>query len=321
MPFALLIGLGAGLVSALLFASASTGTLLGLLVLVFITPLPVAITGLGWGWPAAATAAVSAPVVIALLVAPQAALLHLLALGLPTVILSYLALLNRPVFEDGKERIEWYPVGRIVAITAVIAGCLATISLLTTATDMEGLRASLRETFERAFLHQIETIPSGGQTLGEQEIATLTELMVVSFAGAIATMWMAIAILNLWLAGLVTRTSGILVRPWPDLSALAMPRQMSIVFAVAIALTFLPGYLGLIASGFASAFIFAFALVGLAILHDVTRGMAIRGLVLFAVYASLVFLNPFSGLAVAMIGLAEPISPLKRKLPPAPPST
>jgi len=38
------------------------------------------------------------------------------------------------------------------------------------------------------------------------------------------------------------------------------------------------------------------------------------------VYAALVFLNPFSGLAVAMIGLAEPISPLRRKFPPSSPT-
>jgi len=41
---------------------------------------------------------------------------------------------------------------------------------------------------------------------------------------------------------------------------------------------------------------------------------------LFCVYAALVFLNPFSGLAVAMIGLAEPISPLRRKFPPSSPT-
>ena len=78
MPFSLLIGLGAGLVSALLFASASTGTLLGLLVLVFLTPLPVAITGLAIVWivalllvrissVAGIVAAVSAPVSVAIL--------------------------------------------------------------------------------------------------------------------------------------------------------------------------------------------------------------------------------------------------------------
>src|SRR5690606_21516315 len=166
----------AGLVSALLFASASTGTLLGLLVLVFLTPLPVAITGLGWGWPSAATAAISAPIAIALLVAPRAALLHLVALGLPTVILSYLTLLNRTDTLDGEKRTEWYPIGRIVAITSVIAGCLATLALLSTATDVEGLRSSLRATLEQGFLRQIEAAQPGGQTPGEKEIATITDL-------------------------------------------------------------------------------------------------------------------------------------------------
>lgn len=321
MPFAILIGLGAGLASALLLASASSGTLLSILVLFFLTPLPVAIAGLGWGWPTAATAAITAPAVIAMVVEPRAALFHLIALGLPTVVLSYLALLNRGAPEDGAGKVEWYPVGRIVAVASLWAGGLAALSLLTTASDVEGLRTFLRSMFERLFLDQLQGTQPGGQSLGEPEIAAFTELMVVSFAGAVATMWMAIAMLNLWLAGLVTRASGLLVRPWPQLAAIVLPRQMPIVFAVAIALTFLPGYPGLIASGFASAFLFAFLLVGLAILHYVTRGVASRGLILGAVYASLVFLNPFSGLVVAAIGLAEPISPLKRKPPPPPPAS
>ncbi len=321
MPFALLVGLGAGLVSALLFASASTGTLIGLLVLFFLTPLPVAIAGLGWGWPSAAVAAAIAPVVISLLVAPRAALFHLIALGLPTVMLSYLSLLNRGVAGNGgsEAKVEWYPVGRIVAVAALWAGGLAALALLTTATDMEELRAALRETFERVFVQQIQATQPAGPGLGEDEIDAFADLMVRSFAPAVATMWMAVAMLNLWLAGLVTRASGLLVRPWPELAMLALPRPMQLAFAATIALTFLPGYPGLVASGFASAFLFAFLLVGLAILHEVTRGMTMRGLILGAVYASLVILNPFSGLVVATIGLAEPVSPLRRKPPPAPP--
>lgn len=320
MPFGLLIGVGAGIVSALLFASASTGTLIGLLVLFFLTPLPVAITGLGWGWPAAAVAAVVAPALIGVLLAPRAALLHLFALGLPTVILSYLALLNRPFAGGGSNApVEWYPIGRIVAVASVWAGGLAALALVTTSTDLDGLRAALRDTFERVFLRQVEAAPPGSPTIGEAEITAFTELMVVSFAGAVATLWMAIAVLNLWLAGLITRASGRLARPWPELAAIRLPRAMPLAFAVAIALTFLPGYPGLMASGFASAFLFAFLLVGLAILHSVTQGMGARPMILGAVYASLVFLNPFSSLVVATIGLAEPVSPLKRK-PPSPPT-
>ena len=96
--------------------------------------------------------------------------------------------------------------------------------------------------------------------------------------------------------------------------------MVTLAFGIAVAASFIPGYPGLIASGFASAFVFAFMLVGLAIIHSVTRGMGARGFILGAVYGALLVLNPFSGLAIATIGLAEPVSPLRRKPPSNPPS-
>jgi hypothetical protein len=318
MPVGLLIGCGAGAVSALLFASASTGTLLGLLVLFFLSPLPVAISGLGRGWQSAAAAALTGAVVVAAAIALRAAAFHFLALGLPTVVLSYLALLNREGAggNGAAAAVEWYPIGRIVTVAALWAGGLAALALFSTASDIDSLRATLRSTFERIFSLSPPGSAPGGETIGEQEIAAFTELMVVTFAGALATLWMTIATLNLWLAGLVTRQSGRLVRPWPALSELRLPRSLPLAFAATIALTFLPNYPGLIASGFASAFLFAYMLVGLAVVHYVTRGMNMRGLILGALYACLLLLYPFSWLAVAAIGLAEPVSPLKRKLPP-----
>ncbi len=55
-----LIGLGAGLASALLFYSAARGASPLLVILLgLLTPLPSLLAGLGWGWlPAAAAAAV-----------------------------------------------------------------------------------------------------------------------------------------------------------------------------------------------------------------------------------------------------------------------
>ena len=153
MQINLLIGLGAGLVSAMLFASASTGTVLGLFVLFFLSPMPVAIAGLGWGWRAAAAAAFAAPIAIATLGTPRGAIFHVLAIGAPTAILSYLALLNREVVtSDGVVATEWYPTGRIVAVAALIAGTLAAIGLLSTASDVDGLREQMRATAERVLV-------------------------------------------------------------------------------------------------------------------------------------------------------------------------
>lgn len=322
MRIAFIIGLGAGLVSALLFASATTGTLLGLFVLFLLSPLPVAIAGLGWSWRSAAVAAVTGAALVAAVGGPRTAAFYFLVLGLPTALLCYLALLNRQTTDDQRGRdsvIEWYPIGRVVAVAAVCAGTLATLALVTAASDMDELRAALRATFERVFVQQLPASDPTAPKLGEREIAAFTELMVVSFAGIIATTWMLIATVNLWLAALVIRQSGRLLRPWPDLSALALPRTTSVAFAAAIALTFLPGYPGLIASGFAAALLFSFMLVGLAIVHHVSRGSTVRPLILGGVYAALAFLNPLSGLALALVGIAEPFSPLQRRWP-SPPS-
>ena len=319
MPFALLIGLGAGLVSAVLFASAATGTMLGLFILFLLSPLPVAIAGLGWGWPTSAVAAAVGAIMVAITGAPRAGVLYVIALGLPTVVLVYLALLNRTVpanpTDSTESPVAWYPLGRVVTAAAVWGGVVAALALLATASDIEGLRAAFRDDLEK-FVRAMPML-TVEPAIGENDIAALADFIVPRFADALATAWTALAVLNLWLAGVVTRKSGRLIRPWPDLPSLTLPRSLRSVFALAIALTFvLPGYPGLMASGFASAFMFAFMLVGLAIIHHVTRGNGMRLIILGAVYAALLLFFYYSRFPIALIGVAEPFSPLRRRPPP-----
>ena len=326
MQINLLIGLGAGLVSAMLFASASTGTVLGLFVLFFLSPMPVAIAGLGWGWRAAAAAAFAAPIAIATLGTPRGAIFHVLAIGAPTAILSYLALLNREVVtSDGVVATEWYPTGRIVAVAALIAGTLAAIGLLSTASDVDGLREQMRATAERVLVLS-SNLPTPSAPAGTpstpppsftpEQLTGLANLLVNMFTATLANMWMCIAMLNMWLAALVVRKSDRLNRPWTDLSELRLPPAMAIALAVAVGLTFLPGLAGLIGSGFAAAIIVAYLLAGLAIIHNVTRGHAARPMILSGIYVMLLLFFVLTGPALAMVGLAEPFSPLRRKPPP-----
>lgn len=329
MQINLLIGLGAGLVSAMLFASASTGTVLGLFVLFFLSPMPVAIAGLGWGWRAAAIAAFAAPIAIAAVGTTRGAIFHILAIGAPTAILSYLALLNREVATpDGEAGTQWYPTGRIVAVAALIAGTLAAIGLLSTASDVENLRDQLRATAERVFVLSAQApVPTGTPTgspsgtttaprVTPEQLTGLANVLVGMFTAALANMWMCIAMLNMWLAALVVRKSDRLIRPWTDLSELRLPPTMPIALAVAVGMTFLPGFAGLIGSGFAAAIIVAYMLVGLAIIHNLTRGHAARPMILSGTYTLLLLFFVLSGPAIAMLGLAEPFSPLRRKPPP-----
>jgi hypothetical protein len=335
MRNSLLVGLGAGIASALVLVAAAKGSMFGLFAFIFMAPLPIIIVGLGWGWPAASTAAAAAGGAMVIVSQPKAAILHLCAIGLPMAAFAYFLLLNRFTGQrlpDGNPAIEWYPVGRVVAFAALIAGGLASLSLFSVASDMASLEAEVRKTLDRFIASSPGTDgkPAASQDgrpvpnlklPSDADIETFAKLMTRSFAAAVATFWMALACLNIWLGGLIARASGRLARPWPDLSLLSLPRETPLAFVAAIGLSFLDGYAGLIASGFASAFFFAYLLVGLAIIHNLTRGTNARGLILFAVYLALFVLNPFSGIIIAMIGIAEPISPLRRRFSsPAPPN-
>jgi hypothetical protein len=320
----LLIGICAGLVSAVLFASASTGTMLGLFVLFFLSPPPIAIAGLGWGWRAAAVAAVAGAALIAVITSPRGALFHALALGAPTAILSYYCLLHRDVQAlTGATHTEWYPIGRVVTLAAFLAGGLAAIGLLTTAPDMDGLNALLRGMLEKMLKPpQSASMPMGAPpALTPEQITGLTSLLSGLFTASLATMWFAIAMLNMWLAAHVVARSARLVRPWPDLSELRLPPSLPIALGAALAGTYLSGFPGLIAAGFASAILLAYVCVGLAIIHSLTRGQALRPMYLTATYAILFLFYLFVGPLLALLGLIEPFTPLRRKPPPQGPSS
>ena len=66
--------------------------------------------------------------------------------------------------------------------------------------------------------------------------------------------------------------------PWPDLSALALPGFTPGVLAAAIAGAFLPDLPGMLSGVMAASLFMAYAIMGFAVLHAITRGMASRSL-------------------------------------------
>src|SRR3954468_3741020 len=95
MMSSILVGIGAGLVSALLFAVAVKGSLLAV-VLSVLPSVPILIVALGWShWAGLIAAAVGA---VAMAIAFKFAAGAIFAIGwaLPAWWLAYLALLGRP---------------------------------------------------------------------------------------------------------------------------------------------------------------------------------------------------------------------------------
>jgi len=303
------IGIGAGLIAAIVFLSATTGPIAMRLLLVLVTPLCLFLAGLGWGWATALIGAITGAITVAVLTTPAVGAVFAISQAIPVAILSYLALLNRPATSPGPDvdpntGTEWYSVGRLVIWTAALSGAMALAAMLMIGSDIDALREAIRKLIDEGLRSQLEAM-AGGKPLSDADLDKLAGLGVYLLPAVTAVSWMLTTLFNLWLAGRITLASGRLTRPWPDIPSMRFPRGTPLVLAAASAGTFLPGYPALGASALSGAFYFAYVLMGLAVLHDITRGHAWRPFALWALYAALLVLNTGVSIFIAILGLAD----------------
>jgi Predicted membrane protein (DUF2232) len=297
-----LLAIAAGLIAAVVFASATTGALPLRFVLFFLTPISLYLAGLGLGPAAAAVAAVAATAVILAMTNPVAALVFAVCVGLPAALTTRLALLGR----DDNGTMEWYPIGRIVATAAIFGGLFAAIAMLVMGGETETLTKAMRGAVEAFVKTEMPQAP-GAATITDVQIDELTKRAIGLLPYTLAALSLITTLLNLWLAGRITLASGRLTRPWPDLSSFTLPSSATVALMAAIALSFTGGVPGLIGSGFSGALTMAFAMLGLAVAHTLTRGSPWRTFMLSAIYAALLIFTPGAALVLALAGLAETI--------------
>lgn len=278
------VGLGAGAAAALLFASVASGSIAAVF-LFYLAPLPIAIAALGWGHLSGLIAAAAATTVVAVLSGVFFIAVPVIAFG--AWWLGYLALLARPATNGGGAALEWYPVGRLVLWAAVIGTLVVAAAVPNFGTDEESLQAALRKTYERILRDQ-----------------ALIEVLVVAVPPAAAVFSTVTNLFNLWLAARIVKISGRLTRPWPDLTALALPPASAVLLAAAIAGSFLPDLVGVLLGALAASLLMAFAVLGFAVLHAITRGMSSRVVVLAGAYGVTIVLG-WPVLAMSVLGLAE----------------
>jgi hypothetical protein len=298
------IGIGAGAASALLFASIASGSMLATL-LFYLAPLPILIAALGWSHWAGLAGALAAAIGLGALLGFYFFAAFLIGVGLPAWWLSYLALLARPVgapvagVAPTPDAVEWYPVGRLVLWAAIIGSLMVTVAIPNFGTDKETFQAGLRGAFERAVRAQ-----APADTAGRQDVGRLIDLLVVAIPPAAAVLATLLNVINLWLAASIVRVSGRLRRPWPDLATLQMPGSASGLLAVAIAGSFLPDLFGILATVLAASLLMAYAILGFAVLHVITRGVGGRGFLLGGAYAAVVVFG-WPVLGMSFLGLAD----------------
>lgn len=314
MPVGIIIGIVAGLASALLFYSAAGGSPLLSTVLLLLTPLPTLLAGLGWGWlPAAAGGAAGALAVLVLAASTSFAIGYVLALGVPAAGIAYAAYLSRALPDEPAR--EWYPAGRLLAGMSLYAGALPLLIPALTGGSYEELRAPAAE-FSRRLSQRAPEL--GLRPLNDEQIAGLAQAFVASLPAVLAAYWLAVFSLNTYLAGRIAQASGRLGRDWPDLTALTFPAGFTLLLAPALAATLFGGTLAIAGTGLTGALLFAHLIGGLALMHFIARRWA--PWLLWFVYGGLILLGPYTALAITVAGVLDPLLKVRQRFNPQPPT-
>jgi Predicted membrane protein (DUF2232) len=295
----ILIALGTGTASALLFASLASGSVVATF-LFYLSPLPLMIAALGWSHWAALLGGLCAAAGLGIALNAFFFVAFLVGVALPAWWLGYLSLLARPASTNGSGGVEWYPVGRLVFWAAMIGTLVVAVAVPALGTDKATVEATLRSAFEHAI--RIEG-QHPGSPAGRLD-ADLVDVLIAAIPPAAALLATFLSVFNLWLAAKIVNVSGRLRRPWPALSELTLPRFTAGFLGAAIIGSFLPDLLGVFAGVLAASLFMAYAIMGFAVLHAITRNFGSRAFALTATYVAVVILG-WPILAMSLLGLAE----------------
>lgn len=297
----LLVGIGAGLVSALLIAVVAAATPLALF-LYLLAPLPILIVALGWSHRAGLVATAAGALALAVALSPLRGLAFAVATALPAWWLAYLTLLGRA---GANGAMEWYPLGRLLAWIAATSAIVLTAAAVLSPGGYEAFRGRTQEIVQAL----IEIRPGPGEDAAqaqalERQVASRLAPVVPALAAQGLTVLMT---LYLWAAARIVQVSQRLPRPWPDLPATAMPRRVVWILAASLVAAFLPGFLGVFGAALTGGLALCFALQGLAAIHDRTRGRPGRGAILFGLYLVVALTQGIALVMLSLLGLVDSI--------------
>jgi hypothetical protein len=300
----LFIGFGAGVASAVLYASTLSGSMLAIL-LAFLSPLPILIAALGWSHWAGLVAAITASAGLAAVGGFTAFLTVLISFGLSWW-LGYLALLARPAAGSSSDGLEWYPAGSLVVWTAIAAAVTTLAIIPRFGLDAESFYTKLRTWIEPLF----RTLARDASDTDVKRVAEFFTLIALPGTAIMLTL---INLTNLWLAARIVRVSGRLRRPWPDLTAITFPSFAPALLGAAVVATFISGLVGLAANVLTASLLMAYAVLGFAVLHAITRGNPGRVFALGGAYAAVCVFG-WPTLGMTLLGLADSMFDIRGKV-------
>ena len=306
-----------GLIAAVLFVSPLSLGSLGLAMSSF-TALPLFIAVLGFGTVIGTIACAVAALAVGVFMGPISGISVLIATLAPAVWIGHSAGLSRD--DNGVQ--EWFPLSQIMFRLAVIsAGIVLVIGIITGYSHQWALDQVTEMMSQLAVVQNQSSGTDGAVLITQTEIEARARDIANLIPIIMPVSILLLMVINLRLAERFTRRRGWMLRPKDDLPIeVNMPPMAAIILIVAIVLSFMSNDLGTMAQVVAGAFGGAFLMVGLATIHFITRGLAVRPFLLPIVYIVLLF-SRFIAPVFAAIGVAESLFSIRARFSGPPKST
>lgn len=290
-----LVGILAGLASALLASPLVVTALLPASIFIYFSPLPILIVSLCWRHQAGLVATfVSALALLLPNFDLNAGLFMLIGIGLPAWGLAYLLLLGRKT-DSG---MEWYPLGNILIWIVGVASLFCAIALLI----ISGA------SYER-YMAYVQTLLNAYEPLLKEILQdsydrdTYTALFRASLPVGLSSLYTLLFIFNLWISAKISTRLKRMPRPPLFIPAARMPPVIIGVTFIGIALVFLDGFPGLIGMGIRGSAYTALFFQGMVFIHFVTLGHGYRTLMLTLLYLVLLLTMGMGIVTYVVIGL------------------
>lgn len=299
----LLRALAAGVLSGLMIAAPTYLGLIALPLFMFAS-VPTFAVGLSQGG-ASMLYALAAAAATAATGNLEVMLRYIVFFAAPQAWLIRQALLSR----NTAAGVEWYPPGRLLAWLIGMAVFFVVTAMLLAAGAEGGLVGSLESYFEQALsaMAGLEVVP-----LAEDDIGHMAPALALIAPAAMASGWILLMVGNGTLAQVLVARGGRNLRPSTPFTELELPPGLVYALGVALVLSLVPGTLGFLGKTLIAVITTGYFILGLALIHALTRGIAARRAVLIVTYSLIVILR-WLAVAVVVLGLAEQVFGLRKR--------
>ncbi len=266
---------------------------------IFLMPfsaLPLAAIGLAYGVAQAFLVAVAAALLTAIILTPPLAIVFAISFLLPTVLLVRQSLLSRQLNNGGY---QFFPLDNLILLALAMTG-LGTVLIFLVTGGSEGLPQAFANAMQsspeiRTALMQVYSLSN------DEEIFWVANLMLITgFAS-----WPLMLLGNMQIAQALLVKSDRNLRPADNYDHLQLPLWLvgPLGFFMAVA-AFGTGWLASLGASLAAIIFAGYFLLGLAIIHAISRHWNGRGFILAALYF-LIFVMAWLIIPISLMGLLD----------------